>query len=68
MNRPWLVFDPLGDIEFFDDQVTAEIYAHELVEKYSQIEHVDLSVPEAVMVCRVINRVPLNKYPGAERH
>jgi hypothetical protein len=60
-----MVFDPLGDIEFFDDLVTAELYAHELVEKYSAIEHVDLTVPEAVIVCRVVSMVALGKYPGA---
>jgi len=49
-----MVFDPINDLEFFDDEDEAVTFADELVEDLRESPVSEAA--EAVMVCRVVKR------------
>lgn len=54
MSKDWMVFDPINDIEFFEDVSNALTYAEGLVKELREGPVPEAA--EAVMVCRVVTR------------
>jgi hypothetical protein len=50
----WMVFDPVNDIEFFEDVVPAMDYAERLAAEL--VDGPQPEAAEAVLVCRVVRR------------